>query len=742
MWRAIRVRLRSLWRWRRQESELDEEIRFHLAEEFDELVEGGMSPARARVVARRDFGNLPLIRERTRETWGWGAAERLLQDGRSAICALRRNPGYACAVVLTLALGIGLNASMYTLLSRLFLQAPPHIEGPDEVHRVWVQERFRCDENGDPTAPMYTREATDWADFSALGADFDRFGALAGYTRPRPMQNGRGQRAEELQVSWVTGDLLALLGARPALGRPIVPEDDDVAAEPVAVIGNGYWRRRFDGTREALGATLTFGEITYTIVGVMPPGFAGPEPHAADVWLPLHVAATDARENWRDSCAGFSLSALLRLAPGATAEAAEATATSALRAARADSPWQDTEGAVVLGPVLPTRGPGRLGGDMLLPLFVGGVAGIVLLIGAANVTNLLMLRVAARRRELAVRHALGAGRWAVGRLLVIESLVLATVSGGAALALAAVASRVLQSTLLPEHQWAAHPPDVTAIAFTGVAALAVGLATAVAPAVGVDELSRRRGQRYLTLVYQIDGHRKRLLWIGRERKAETLEGFFDWFGAARSAGLHFVCSDMWKPYLKVVADRARLAVQVLDRFHIMSHLSQAIDEVRAAEARKLAAEGRAPVLKRSRWLLLKRPEKLTDDQRGRLRELVRRNLRTVRAYLLKEDFQSLWGYVSPYWAGQFLDRWCTRTMRSRLEPMKDVARMLRSHRELILNWFRARGQFSSGIVEGFNGKARVITKRAYGFRTSEALEVALYHALGDLPEPELTHRFC
>ena len=210
-------------------------------------------------------------------------------------------------------------------------------------------------------------------------------------------------------------------------------------------------------------------------------------------------------------------------------------------------------------------------------------------------------------------------------------------------------------------------------------------------AIGVDELSRRRGQRYLTLVYQIDGHCKRLLWVGRERKAATLEGFFDWFGAARSAALYFVCSDMWKPYLKVVAERAQQAVQVLDRFHIMSHFSQAIDEVRAAEARKLAAEGRAPVLKHSRWLLLKRPENLTDGQAERLAELVRRNLRTVRAYLLKEDFQSLWGYVSPYWAGRFLDRWCTRAMRSRLEPMKEVARMVRSHRDLILNWFRALG---------------------------------------------------
>ena len=120
------------------------------------------------------------------------------------------------------------------------------------------------------------------------------------------------------------------------------------------------------------------------------------------------------------------------------------------------------------------------------------------------------------------------------------------------------------------------------------------------------------------------------------------------------------------------------------------------------------------MLKRSRWLLLKRPEKLTGEQRGRLAELVRRNLRTVRAYLLKEDFQSLWGYVSPYWAGQFLDRWCTRTMRSRLDPMKEVARMVALAPRPDSDWFRARGQFSSGVVEGFNGKARVITKRAYG----------------------------
>ena len=262
-------------------------------------------------------------------------------------------------------------------------------------------------------------------------------------------------------------------------------------------------------------------------------------------------------------------------------------------------------------------------------------------------------------------------------------------------------------------------------------------------AIGVDELSRRRGQRYLTLVYQIDGHCKRLLWVGRERKGRDLGGLLRLVRRRpqRGAVLRLL------GHVEALPEggrRARRAGSAGARPlpHHEPHFSKAIDEVRAAEVRKLAAAGKAPVLKHSRWLLLKRPENLTDGQQERLAELVRRNLRTVRAYLLKEDFQSLWGYVSPYWAGQFLDRWCTRTMRSRLEPMKDVARMVRSHRDLILNWFRARGQFSSGVVEGFNGKARVITKRAYGFRTSGALEVALYHALGDLPEPEFTHRFC
>lgn len=261
-------------------------------------------------------------------------------------------------------------------------------------------------------------------------------------------------------------------------------------------------------------------------------------------------------------------------------------------------------------------------------------------------------------------------------------------------------------------------------------------------AIGIDELQWSRGHKYLTLVYQIDEGCKRLLWIGRQRKVKTLLGFFRWFGKLRSQSLHFICSDMWKPYLRVVAKKASQAIHVLDRFHIMSHLSKAIDEVRAKEAREIKAKGRTPVLTHTRWILLKRPENLTEKQEVRLAELLRHNLKSVRAYLLKEDFQFFWQYVSPTWAVKFLDRWCTRALRSRIEPIKKVARMLRAHRALLLNWFKAKGQVSAGTVEGFNGKARVVTRRAFGFRTPEAVEIALYHNLGALPEPVLTHRFC
>jgi len=252
-------------------------------------------------------------------------------------------------------------------------------------------------------------------------------------------------------------------------------------------------------------------------------------------------------------------------------------------------------------------------------------------------------------------------------------------------------------------------------------------------AIGVDEIKWQRGHNYLTLVYQIDEHAKRLLWVGEKRTVKTLLRFFRWFGEERSHALRYACTDMWKPYLKVIAKKASQAIHILDRFHIMAHMNKAIDEVRAQEARELKAKGYEPVLTKSRWLLLKRPENLSAQQESKLSELLHYNLRSIRAYLLKEEFQFFWSYLSPCWAGKFMDKWCTKTMRSK---------MLRRHRTLLLNWFEAKGQMSSGVVEGFNTKAKLTIRKSYGFRTFRAAEMALYHTLGALPEPTSTHKFC
>ena len=265
--------------------------------------------------------------------------------------------------------------------------------------------------------------------------------------------------------------------------------------------------------------------------------------------------------------------------------------------------------------------------------------------------------------------------------------------------------------------------------------------------IGVDEIHWGRGLRasnFLTVIYQIDAHCRRLLFVGKGRSKRTLQHGLKALGPAVVQGLRFVCSDMWKPYLEVIAAQAGQALQVLDRFHITMHLNQAVDQVRRAESGRLRAAGRAAAqkLKQTRWVLLRRGSRVRGRARQKLNALLSSKLATARAWELKETFAHFWKYRSVLWAGAFLDYWTYRARRSRLEPMKRVARMLRAHDELLLNWFRAKGEISNGAVEGLNNKIRVITRRSYGFRTYEAMEIALYHTLGRLPEPESTHRYC
>lgn len=265
-------------------------------------------------------------------------------------------------------------------------------------------------------------------------------------------------------------------------------------------------------------------------------------------------------------------------------------------------------------------------------------------------------------------------------------------------------------------------------------------------AIGVDEIQTDKGHHYSTLVYQIDQGCKRLLWIGKERTKSTFEGFFDMLGKDRAQSIQVVCSDMWKAYLTVIAERIPQALNVLDRFHIVGKLNEAVDATRRDEVRRLAEQGKEPALKKTRWIWLKRWENLKESQYTKLSELLQVNLRTVKAYLIKESFDQLWTYTRPAWAKKFLDNWCKEAMRHRSLPrIKTFVGTVRKHRELILNYFEAKTSlkqtFSSGVIEGFNNKAKLSIRKSYGFRSQKYREMALFHALGALPEPKATHRF-
>jgi transposase len=267
-------------------------------------------------------------------------------------------------------------------------------------------------------------------------------------------------------------------------------------------------------------------------------------------------------------------------------------------------------------------------------------------------------------------------------------------------------------------------------------------------AIGIDELHHGRGKtslNFLTLVYQIDRGSRRLLWVGRSRTEATLRAGLDELEAWRpgfTAALRVVCSDMWKPFLKVVRERCGQALNVLDPFHVARQLNEALDTVRRGEQARLRDKAARKRAKGGRFVLLKCGTKVRGRAREKLRAVLASLGQTSRAWELKESFRRFWAYRSPAWAAAYLKAWTTRAMRSRIEPMKKVARMLRRHEDLLLNYFRARRQYTNAMVEGMNHKARVSLARSFGHRSFEVLKLVLYHNLGELPEPPCSHKFC
>ena len=263
-------------------------------------------------------------------------------------------------------------------------------------------------------------------------------------------------------------------------------------------------------------------------------------------------------------------------------------------------------------------------------------------------------------------------------------------------------------------------------------------------AIGIDEVQYKKGHKYITLVYQIDKACRRLLWVGENRTKKTLRRFFaDMWNIHRPfrKNINVVCTDMWKPYLSVIKEKIPNAINVLDKFHIMKKLGEAVDKVRKEDAKRLKAEGDEVTLKHSRWCFLKRAFNLTKSQKGKLKELVKLNINIVKAYILKEQFHKFWKYNSPTWASKFLKNWIELVHESELKPMIAVTKTLENHHDLILNYFIAKKEFNSGIVEGLNRKVNLTVRKAFGYRSLDVMKTALYHQLGKLPEPQFNHDY-
>jgi transposase len=248
--------------------------------------------------------------------------------------------------------------------------------------------------------------------------------------------------------------------------------------------------------------------------------------------------------------------------------------------------------------------------------------------------------------------------------------------------------------------------------------------------IGIDEVSRKKGHRYLTLVYDLQ--RGELVWIGKERTRDTVAQFFDELGPRRSRNLQAVAMDMWAPYADEVRQRAPNATICFDRFHVVRHLNDAVDEVRRTLVRTLWGPTRA-LVKGTRFVLLKNPWNLTPKQKQSLNALVKSNNPLSRAWYLKEDFQRFWDYISEGWAQKHLTKWLWWASHSRLEPFKEFAKMIRKHLDGILAWTKLR--ITTGALEGMNNKVKLVSHRSYGFRNDDRYIEAIYHNCAHLPLP-------
>ena len=477
----------AIWRGRLRIDDVDDEIRFHLDQRVAQLMrQGGLTMAQAEAEARRRFGSLdrarPWLMEaaRQRETHMRRAEllDTLRQDLTYATRQIRRSPGFTFAAVITLALGIGANATMFGIIDRLLLRPPAHVAVPERI-MLFTYVRMFDGAIGDQETfsyPLY-RDLRETRDFEHVAAYSGANLAL-----------GRGADARPVRAMRTSANYFATLGVRPLIGRLFLPDDDGNPIAPlVAVIGHGFWQSHFGGDRNVLGKTLPLGDGQYRVIGVAPKHFVGLGHSTVDVWVPLTAGIdSDQYASWLKGRQAFWLRVIGRLRPGVTPAAAQAAASSVLRAgdhrAGVDPAWiAKRDPRVRFISALPRHARAD-DPDAKVSMLLGAVSFLVLLLACANVANLLLARAVRRRREIAVRLALGIGRGRLVRLLVLESLVLAALGGGAAVLVARWGGELVRRVLFSGVQWVDSPVDTRVLAYTALATLATGLLAGLAPA--------------------------------------------------------------------------------------------------------------------------------------------------------------------------------------------------------------------------------------------------------------------
>jgi predicted permease len=490
---------------RRKEEQLAAELQFHLEEEAEELQTAGLAQDEARRAARREFGNVGLIQEDTRAAWGWPLAEQFLQDLRYAVRAILRNPGFTLVATLTLALGIGANTAIYSFMESILLRSLPvadpeslvvlnwHSRPPRDGSKQWVhvihgvQGILWPGDKGAMVSGMFPYGA-----FETLREENPVFSTLFGYFNGLKRTLAVRGQATSAGAEYVTGEYFRGLAVSSAAGRLIDSEDDRPGAAPVAVISFATSLNRFGGPSNAIGQPILVDNVPFTVIGVAPPEFFGVDPAVApDLYLPLHASVLiDSPRAARMYGDGnfYWIEMMGRLRPGVSMAQAQAVLAPRFHQWVATTAKTDGERAklpaLILNPG--AEGLGSLRRQYSKPLYVLlMMVGLILATACANIANLLLARAAARRREMAVRLSLGAGRFRVVRQLLTESVMLASLGGAFGVLFAIWGVRSL--TLLLSHgqeNFTLHAElNWNVLAVTAALSVVCGLLFGLAPAI-------------------------------------------------------------------------------------------------------------------------------------------------------------------------------------------------------------------------------------------------------------------